>query len=186
MDPEGSGGGFEEMLRAIARQVGDSVDRAIEGADVDHLADFIGVDREQARGWIESAGSWLRGQSESFADDLAGARGREAEARRPHGDRPASPGREPHGSDPLHQAEPHPLDLPTEEQGAALAALDSGRWTIEPGSSALSPRGEGPSPSNAIDLTRELRARDWIAWDGKLTVTGRHALERWLGATAER
>jgi hypothetical protein len=29
---------------------------------------------------------------------------------------------------------------------------------------------------------RELRVRDWIAADGKLTLTGRRALGRWLEA----
>jgi len=37
----------------------------------------------------------------------------------------------------LRSAGPDPLDLPTGEQGMALAALDSGRWTVEAGSHAL-------------------------------------------------
>jgi hypothetical protein len=74
--------------------------------------------------------------------------------------------------------------MPTEEQGLALAALESGRWTVEPGTDTLASHGEGPGPSDALGLVRELRARDWIAAEGKLTSAGRHALDRWLeGAT---
>jgi hypothetical protein len=82
----------------------------------------------------------------------------------------------------LGAAGPHPLDQPTDEQGLALAALDSGRWIIEPGADALAAKGEGPGPSDALGIVRELRAHDWIAADGKLTLTGRHALRRWLDA----
>ena len=86
---------------------------------------------------------------------------------------------------PLGDAGPHPLDPPTAEQRAALAALDSGRWAIEPGTSALAVHGDGPGPRDALGLVRELRVRDWIDGDGRLTLAGRHALSRWLDA-AER
>ena len=72
--------------------------------------------------------------------------------------------------------------MPTAEQGIALAALDSGRWTIEPGTTALSVSGGGPGPSDALGLVRELRERDWIDADGGVTLVGRHALGRWLAA----
>jgi hypothetical protein len=72
--------------------------------------------------------------------------------------------------------------VPTEEQGLALAALDSGRWIVEPGADALAGKGEGPGPSDALGIVRELRVRDWITTDGKLTLAGRHALSRWLDA----
>ena len=88
--------------------------------------------------------------------------------------------------DPLRRATSHPLDLPTEEQGVALAALDSGRWTVEPGTDALGVKGDGPGPSNALGIVRELRVRDWISTDGEITLVGRHALSRWLGSTALR
>ena len=67
-------------------------------------------------------------------------------------------------------AGPDPLDMPTEDQGRALAALDSGRWAIEPGTSALSALGEGPGPSDALGLVRELRVRDWIDVNGEVTL----------------
>jgi hypothetical protein len=84
------------------------------------------------------------------------------------------------GDDLLRSAGPHPLDLPTGEQGLALAALDSGRWTVEPGSNALATNGQGPGPSDAMGLVGELRARDWIAANGEVTLAGRNALTRWL------
>jgi hypothetical protein len=84
--------------------------------------------------------------------------------------------------DPLRHAGPHPLDLPTADQGLALAALDSGRWRVEPGTSALTVHGEGPGPRDALGLVRELRVRDWMTADGEITLAGRNALRRWLDA----
>jgi hypothetical protein len=66
----------------------------------------------------------------------------------------------------------------------ALSALDSGRWTVRPGSNQLAGTGEGPAPPDVADLVGELRARDWITADGTLTLVGRHALARWC-RTAE-
>ena len=75
---------------------------------------------------------------------------------------------------------PHPLDLPTAAQGLALSALDSGRWTLEPGSHVLVTHGEGPGPEDAVGLVGELRARDWIDAQGEVTLVGHDALKRWL------
>jgi hypothetical protein len=50
----------------------------------------------------------------------------------------------------------------------------------------LAARGQGPGPDNALGVVRELRARDWIGPDGELTLTGRHALSRWLDSTLSR
>ncbi len=159
------------MARAIAREVGDSLQRAASNVDLDEIAGAVGVDPEQARQWAETAGGWLRQRAEKLGDDVAA---RAASERRPSAtDRDFMPG-----------AAPHPLDLPTDEQGAALAALDSGRWTVEPGSHTLAARADGPTPNDALGLVRELRARDWIAADGELTLAGRHALSRWLDAAA--
>ena len=36
-----------------------------------------------------------------------------------------------------------------------------------------------------MGLVRELRVRDWLDGDGRMTLAGRRALERWL-AVAER
>jgi hypothetical protein len=160
------GENFDETLRAIAGELGRFVERALERVDVDEIADSVGVDPFGARDWVESAGSWLRAQTEGVGDELA-KRVRDQRGAARH-------------QDPLATAGPHPLDVPTEEQGLALAALDSGRWTVEPGTEALAGKGDGPSPRDALGIVRELRVRDWIGLDGELTLTGRHALSRWL------
>jgi hypothetical protein len=147
------GGGFEAWLRALARE----------------------IDVDEARAWAERAGEWLNQQMEGRpgpppAEDAGPSRPAD----------PPRPGGPLRGDDPLRGAGPHPLDVPTEEQGLALAALESGRWTIEPGTSALTTVGDGPAPSDALGLVRELRVRDWLDADGAVTEAGRRALLRWL------
>jgi hypothetical protein len=176
-DDESGHESFEETLRSIARELGRSVERAMSEVDLDEFAGTFGFDPDVARGWFESAGSWLRGQAEHLGDDAA--------ARHVPHDPPPAPS-PPRADDPLRSAAPHPLDLPTEEQGLALSALQSGRWIIEPGSDALAAHGDGPGPRDALGLVRELRARDWIAADGEVTLVGRRALARWLDATGPR
>jgi hypothetical protein len=160
---------FEARMRAFAEEVSRSVER-LSDLDQDDIARAIGVDPQDARKWFDGATGWLRAQ--------AGA------VRPPSGPSPASPAPA-RGEDPLRGAGPSPLDVPTAEQGLALAALDSGRWTLEPGTSALTAHGEGPGPSDALGLVRELRVHDWVSADGKLTLAGERALARWLDA-AER
>jgi hypothetical protein len=160
---------FEEMARLIAREVSQSLDRAAE-VDLDQIAGAIGVDRVRAKEWVDGAVGWLRSQAEGLDPDVA------VGEHRP--DAEATPANR------VRSAGPHPLDLPTEDQGVALAALDSGRWTVEPGSHALNAHGEGPEPADALGLVGELRARDWIASNGDLTLAGRHALSRWLDAAS--
>ncbi|MGO9957452.1 MAG: hypothetical protein ACLP50_16030 [Solirubrobacteraceae bacterium] len=162
---------WEDTLRSMAREAGRSLERAIDQFNVDEVADTIGVDPTVAREWVESAGSWLRAQAESLGDEVAS--------------QVAGAGR-PAAADTWLGATPHPLDLPTEEQGLALAALASGRWTVEPGTGALAAKGDGPAPTDALGIVRELRVRDWIAADGEITIVGRHALSRWLDATTPR
>ncbi len=159
---------FEDKLRSMASELGRYIERTIDSVDVDEFADSLGVDSSTAREWVETAGGWLSSHTETLGEELA---------RRAPG-----PGKAAARVDPLGGAGPHPLDLPSDEQGLALAALDSGRWIVEPGADALAARGEGPGPSDALGIVRELRARDWISADGKLTATGRHALNRWLDA----
>jgi hypothetical protein len=163
---------FEETLRSIAREAGRSIERAMDNIDLGEVADAIGVDPAMARDWVDSAGSWLRAHAESVGNEMA--------ARVAGSTRPGA------GEEPLLRAAPHPLDLPTDEQGLALAALDSGRWTVEPGTDALAASGGGPAPTEALGIVRELRARDWIAADGEVTLVGRHALSRWLDHAAPR
>ena len=173
--------GFEETLRAIAEELGRKLESSIDSFDSDKIAESFGVDPTMARDWVDNTSSWLRG----FADNLG------AEVSRRVGEQHEPPQqREPQR--PTSDAElfggavAHPLDLPTEEQALALAALDSGRWTVEPGSDSLTAKGDGPGPSDALGIVRELRVRDWIGPDGELTQVGHHALFRWLHAANRR
>src|SRR5262249_35823831 len=138
---------------------------SVETVDLDQLAEWVGVDQVLARDWVESTGSWVRAKTEGAGEELA----RRLPGLGPRSARP----------DALASAAPHPLDLPTEEQGGALAALDWGRWTVEPGTDTLTATGEGPGPTDALGIVRELRVRDWLAVSGGLTLAGRRALGRW-------
>ncbi len=190
---------FEEKVRAIAREVSRSVERLAD-FNMDEIADAIGVDAQRAKHLADTAARWLNGQAESFGESgLWSAKpGRPAAERDPRDaprDRdPRGPaaGEDPRGpaadqdlraraeAAPRRGSGPHPLDLPSAEQGVALSALDSGRWTVEPGSNSFSTRGEGPGPADALGLVGELRARDWIDANGEVTLVGRNALRRWL------
>jgi hypothetical protein len=205
-----------DRVRAMAKEVGGSLERMLDHLELDEPAASFGIDPDRAREWAETAGSWLRNQVEGAGDELASwvaGRGSDEEpedrdepflrqdrppppedlfrarpqrrpggASRPRGHGRGSARRRPTPPDPLRGAPPNALDLPTAEQGQALAALDSGRWTVEPGTEALASGGEGPGPSDALGLVRELRVRDWITPEGKLTLAGRRALSRWLDA----
>lgn len=175
--------GLGETLRSIAREVGESIERLAGQADVDEFAGYVGVDPERAREWVESTASWLGSQLEHFGEEMATRAEHTSEPARqpqPHGHTPSV------DEDPLRGAAPHPLDLPTEEQGLALAALESGRWTVEPGSYRLVGDADSSPHGDALGLVRELRARDWITTDGRLTLAGRSALRRWLESAETR
>jgi hypothetical protein len=174
---DGNRDSFEEMIRAIAREVSRSVEDMAH-IDLDDIAGSVGVDPERARQWLDGAGQWLRSQSAGPQEG--------APTPAPTPAPTAEPRKSAASEDPLSSAGPHPLDLPTDEQGLALAALESNRWTVEPGSKALASHGDGPGPNDALGLVRELRVRDWIAADGEVTVVGRHALSRWLAAADPR
>lgn len=179
---------FEDTVRSIAHEIRESVQRMAAEVDVDDLAGYVGVDPDRARDWMESAASWLGAQLEHLGDEFASRTAGSASESESGSRAPWSPSESasPTGGaeDPLRGAAPHPLDIPTAEQGRALAALESGRWFVEPASNRLESRGDGPSPSDALGLVRELRARDWIAADGEVTLAGRHALTRWLQMAA--
>jgi hypothetical protein len=175
--------GLGETLRSIAREVGESIERLAGQADVDEFAGYAGVDPARAREWVESTASWLGAQLEHFGEEMA------ARAEQPpeRADQPsARRGSHSVDEDPLRGAAPHPLDVPTEEQGIALAALESGRWSVEPGSYRLVGDADSGTHGDALGLVRELRARDWITADGRLTLAGRRALGRWLDAAESR
>ncbi len=58
-------------MRSIARELGRSVERAMERVDLDDVADTIGVDPSSAREWAENIGGWLRGQAENLGEEVA-------------------------------------------------------------------------------------------------------------------
>jgi hypothetical protein len=168
---------FEDRLRAIADEVSKSMQRISE-LDMDELSQRYGVDAERARAFTDAAGRWLN-------DRLSGGEplfGDVAPRRDGSGADPRSADRqgrsEPAQTPPDSGAGPHPLDLPTDQQGVALSALDSGRWTVRPGSNQLTGTSIGAGPV-ASDVVGELRARDWITAAGTLTLVGRQALGRW-------
>lgn len=170
MDERGEGNeSFEERVKAIAREVGRSVERLAE-LDMEALARAVGVDAERARGLADSAGRWFSAHADTLGDELSFGGGR---------DQPAP------GDETRRGEGPHPLDLPTEDQGLALSALDSGRWSVASGSAVLAAHGEGPAPTDALGVVGELRARDWIDAAGEVTLVGRSALGRWLAARTE-
>ena len=149
--------------------------------NIDDVAETLGVDAERARHFAEAAGQWLNEHVEG-GEELFG---RERAGSSQHG-RPGRPAKPPLVADEAaarpSRPGPHPLDLPTEAQGLALSALDSGRWTVRPGSNMLAGTGEGPAPVDAAERVSELRGRDWIKADGELTLVGRRALGRWCDA----
>lgn len=148
-DEEPDGRSLEDVARAFADEVNRAVER-LSAIDLDDIARTANEEAERVRRWIE---------------DLA-------RSLTQTGDAAPSP-----GVAPIHHAGPHPLAMPTTEQGVALAALESGRWRIESGAFTVH---DGPGPSDPLGLLRELRVSDWVMADGELTLTGRRALARWL------
>ena len=148
-DDEPDGRSFEDIARALADDVHQAVER-LSAIDLDDIARAANEEAERARRWIEDLARSLTQTGDA--------------ATRPE-------------DAPLHHAGPHPLAMPTAEQGVALAALESGRWRIESGTFTVH---DGPGPSDPLGLLRELRVSDWVTADGELTLTGRKALARWL------
>lgn len=172
MAKDDDGDTFEDVLRAVAQEVTRSLERISE-VDVEAWAQSAGLDPERGMAWLATARQWVQQQAEGPTSQT-GPTG-PTDPARPTGVAVtgAAPG-----------VAPHPLDLPTDEQGAALAALDSGRWALEPGTMALTVIGDGPGPTDALGLVRSLRVRDWLRADGTPALAGQRALERWLAATA--
>ncbi len=179
---------LEAKLRAMAQEIGGSLERAVEQIDLgelterieeftapleqldlNELTERIGLDGERRRELADLAAQWLSRQ-------FGGSRSPWS----PDEPRQHLPG----GESVARRQGPHPLDVPTEEQGLALSALDSGRWKVDPGTDELVPVGDGPAPLQPVGLVGELRARDWIAPSGAVTLVGRDALARWLGRSS--
>lgn len=171
MSSDESDQSFGDVLRSAASELGRSLERAIDGLDVEVAARSVGIDPEAARAWADAASDWLRTQLEGIGEELGSSAAAVRRALAPM-ERIATT--------------PDPLDIPNDEQGLALAALASGRWIIEPGTDALVANGDGPGPGDGLGAALELRIRDWITADGQLTSAGHHALTRWLEAAAQR
>ena len=140
---------FEDIARGLVEEVNRAVER-LSAIDLDDIARAANEEAERVRRWIEGLARSLT----------------------PVGAAATRPERAP-----AHHGGPHPLAMPTAEQGVALAALESGRWRIESGTFTVH---DGPGPSDPLGLLRELRVSDWVTADGELTLTGRKALARWL------
>jgi hypothetical protein len=169
---------FEDRMRAIAKEISRSVER-----NIDEVAETFGVDADRARQFAEAAGQWLNDRVEG-GEELFGREHAESSQHGKAGHPAQPPLVEDEAATRPSRPGPHPLDLPTAPQGLALSALDSGRWTVRPGSNMLASTGEGPAPVDAAERASELRGRDWIKADGELTLVGRRALGRWCD-TAE-
>jgi hypothetical protein len=133
----------------VARALADEVRRAVERLS-DDIARAANEEAERARRWIEDLARSLAQTGDAANSPVAA---------------------------PVHHAGPHPLAMPTTEQGVALAALESRRWRIESGTFSVH---DGPGPGEPLGLLRELRVSDWVTADGELTLSGRKALARWL------
>jgi hypothetical protein len=184
-----SDGEFENRIRAIFKEVSRSIEDAAENIDLDEIADRIGMSSERFREFAETAGEWLshqffEGQAHPFEPGTNRAEAHENEEQQHEASVHDEDEHEP-AKPPTPRTGPHPRDLPTEEQGLALSALDSERWKVRPGTDELLSGGEGPDPALARGLVGELRARDWIASSGEVTLVGRDALRRWLASDDE-
>jgi hypothetical protein len=176
-DQEPEPGSFEERLRELAREVSESIERAANQIDIDEIAEAIGLSGERARELADVAGRWLSTRFETHDDEVQDEPVPwDAQASAAEEEPPAAT------EQPRRRGGPHPLDTPTEEQGLALSALDSGRWRVEPGSTELIVDADGPGPVDPTGIVGELRARDWIAASGEVTLVGQDALRRWLGS----
>lgn len=163
---------FEARLRALAQQLS----RSISEVDLNEVADRLGVDADRVRGAAGAVEDWLNDRADPGEPLFSSGPGA------PHEYEPVAPfGATERAASSRRPAGPHPLDLPSDDQGRTLSALDSGRWTVRPGSGQVSSSepAVGPPPPDHADLAGELRARDWITADGTLTLAGRQALERW-------
>jgi hypothetical protein len=160
---------FEKKVRAIVGELGRSVERAVRSIDLDEIARQVEMGGERFRELADSTGRWISDRL-SDPEPHHAAQARELE--------PETAERTPRA------AGPHPLDVPSDEQGRALSALDSGRWKVEPGTDVLVAGGDEAGPTDPSGLVGELRARDWIAANGEVTLVGREALKRWSERSA--
>jgi hypothetical protein len=187
MSSDGADNGDRDAaLRWIIEQMTRSVED-LERLDLDMLARVTGLDPDRAREYLERVEEWLRSRAEDGPGDglrqLGALIGPELLSRftRFAGASGANPAGFPGAADRAGGA-PHPLDVPTLAQGRALSAIDSGRWSVPPGSHTFIAHDGSEVADGASELIGELRARDWINATGTLTQVGQHALARWIAA----
>src|SRR6202012_1242499 len=96
--------GFESGLRWLAQQVERSVEH-LQEMDLDQIARAAGVDVDRAQEFLDGAGQWLNSQAEG----LVGEGGLRFSG---FGDVVRG-----HGQEVERRDGPHPLDIPTAEQG---------------------------------------------------------------------
>src|SRR4051794_1117189 len=118
-DQEPDRNSFEDIARALADEVSRAMDR-LSDIDMEEIARTASVEAERARHWVEELGGWLREQGGALGDAPFGAPWDAPAARGSSSDADADAAAE--ATDPLRAAGPHPLDLPTADQGLALAA----------------------------------------------------------------
>src|SRR5688572_21020485 len=126
-DPDGRS--FEDIARALADEVNRAVER-LSAIDLDDVARAANEEADRARLWFEELARSLTQTGDPAPDP---------------------------GDAPARHAGPHPLAMPSAEQGVALAALESGRWRIESGTLTVR---DGAGPSDPLGLVRELRVSD--------------------------
>src|SRR5437763_1791931 len=60
-----------DRVRAMAKEVGGSLERMLDHLELDEPAASFGINPERAREWAETAGTWLRAHVEEAGDELA-------------------------------------------------------------------------------------------------------------------
>ena len=84
---------FEETLRAMAQNFGDSFKRLVgDDLDFDDIARATGIDPDEVKRWANDAGEWLNSQSGRFQGEPAGPK---PPAEDPLGQRRSAPARRP-------------------------------------------------------------------------------------------
>ena len=195
MSPDGEGDSGDPVLRWIAQQIQRSV-RDLEQLDVEAISRVTGWDPDRVREQIDTAGEWITSHAEDLSEN---ALRRLENVVDPDTLKRVSSLLDPEllkrftggfggfagfgapgtSAGPTGTA-PHPLDVPSPAQGLALSAIDSGRWSVAPGSHEFVTHDGSAAPPDASGLIGELRARDWIDSGGGLTQVGRNALTRWM------
>jgi hypothetical protein len=168
---DGDDGGREAALRWLVQQLARSVEN-LEDLDLDLIGRGVGLDAERVKEYLDIAGRWIADQADGMPAEVLRRFGSFVDVAGRGGPTPSG-------------GAPHPLDVPSSAQGVALSAIDSGRWSVKPGSHEFIAHDQSPAPEDASGLIGDLRARDWINAAGEITQVGRNALTRWMDQSGE-